>query len=127
MHLFPAIDLRNGQVVRLTQGDYDRQTTYQADPVDQDKQFRDAGSEGTLAVPWVSVGEDRDGRFVFVLEPESKGVGTVHRRAVAIGAIGQRIEILEGLEAGDLVVTAGTRRLADGMQVKLEEMSGGGE
>jgi phosphoribosylformimino-5-aminoimidazole carboxamide ribotide isomerase len=44
MHLFPAIDLRNGQVVRLTQGDYDRQTTYQADPVDQAKQFRDAGS-----------------------------------------------------------------------------------
>ncbi len=44
MHLFPAIDLRNGQVVRLTQGDYDRQTTYQADPVDQAKQFRDAGA-----------------------------------------------------------------------------------
>ncbi len=44
MHLFPAIDLRNGQVVRLTQGDYDRQTTYRADPVDQAKQFRDAGA-----------------------------------------------------------------------------------
>jgi len=44
MHLFPAIDLRHGQVVRLTQGDYDRQTTYQADPVDQAKQFRDAGA-----------------------------------------------------------------------------------
>ena len=44
MHLFPAIDIRNGQVVRLTQGDYDRQTTYQADPVDQAKLFRDAGA-----------------------------------------------------------------------------------
>ena len=44
MHLFPAIDLRNGQVVRLTQGDYDRQTTYAADPVEQAKRFKDAGA-----------------------------------------------------------------------------------
>ena len=27
MQLFPAIDLRGGKVVRLTQGDYDRMTT----------------------------------------------------------------------------------------------------
>ena len=26
MKLYPAIDLRNGQVVRLTQGDYDKMT-----------------------------------------------------------------------------------------------------
>ncbi len=44
MHLFPAIDLRNSQVVRLTQGDYDRQTTYDADPVEQAKRFKDAGA-----------------------------------------------------------------------------------
>ncbi len=28
MQLFPAIDLRGGKVVRLTQGDYDRMTVY---------------------------------------------------------------------------------------------------
>ena len=28
MQLFPAIDLRGGKVVRLTQGDYGRRTTY---------------------------------------------------------------------------------------------------
>ncbi|GAB4110140.1 MAG: 1-(5-phosphoribosyl)-5-[(5-phosphoribosylamino) methylideneamino]imidazole-4-carboxamide isomerase [Phycisphaeraceae bacterium] len=44
MYLFPAIDLRNNQVVRLTQGDYDRQTTYDTDPVEQAKRFRDAGA-----------------------------------------------------------------------------------
>jgi len=87
--------------------------------------FKATGSEGNLAVPWVAVGEDRDGRFVFVLEPESEGVGTVHRRAVTVGAIGQSIEILEGIEAGDLVVTAGTRRLADGMRVKMDDETGG--
>ena len=33
MKLYPAIDLRGGQAVRLYQGDYDRMTVYNADPV----------------------------------------------------------------------------------------------
>ena len=32
MQIFPAIDLRGGQVVRLYQGDYDQETVYAADP-----------------------------------------------------------------------------------------------
>lgn len=44
MHLFPAIDLRGGKVVRLMQGDYAQQTTYGDDPLDQAKQFEDAGA-----------------------------------------------------------------------------------
>ncbi|MEE9404023.1 MAG: 1-(5-phosphoribosyl)-5-[(5-phosphoribosylamino)methylideneamino]imidazole-4-carboxamide isomerase [Algisphaera sp.] len=44
MHLFPAIDLREGRVVRLMQGDYDRQTTYGDDPVAQAQVFADAGA-----------------------------------------------------------------------------------
>src|SRR5690606_7990262 len=32
--LFPAIDIRGGHAVRLLQGDYDRETAYDADPVD---------------------------------------------------------------------------------------------
>jgi len=44
MHLFPAIDLRGGKVVRLLRGDYDQQTTYGDDPVEQAKVFADAGA-----------------------------------------------------------------------------------
>lgn len=43
-YLFPAIDLRGGSVVRLTQGDYDRQTTYGDSPLEQAKSFAEAGS-----------------------------------------------------------------------------------
>ena len=43
MHLFPAIDLRGGRVVRLLRGDYDAQTTYGDDPLDQARRFEDAG------------------------------------------------------------------------------------
>jgi phosphoribosylformimino-5-aminoimidazole carboxamide ribotide isomerase len=32
--LYPAIDIRGGQAVRLLQGDYERETAYDADPVD---------------------------------------------------------------------------------------------
>lgn len=44
MHIFPAIDLRGGRVVRLTQGDYDRMTVYGDDPVAVAKGFIKAGA-----------------------------------------------------------------------------------
>jgi phosphoribosylformimino-5-aminoimidazole carboxamide ribotide isomerase len=43
MDLLPAIDLRAGQVVRLAQGDYARQTTYSDRPADVTRQFAAAG------------------------------------------------------------------------------------
>ena len=33
-NVYPAIDVRAGRVVRLCQGDYERQTTYPADPLE---------------------------------------------------------------------------------------------
>ena len=45
MQLFPAIDLRGGRVVRLTQGDYDRMTVYGADPCAQARVFLSAGAK----------------------------------------------------------------------------------
>ena len=82
-------------------------------------QPREKDRRESLIVPWVAVGEDRDGRFVFVVEPLDEGVGIVHRRVVTLGEVGREIEILEGLEEGELLVTAGTRRLIDGMKVKV--------
>lgn len=44
MDILPAIDLRDGKVVRLTRGDYDRQTTYSDDPAAVAAKFADAGA-----------------------------------------------------------------------------------
>jgi phosphoribosylformimino-5-aminoimidazole carboxamide ribotide isomerase len=41
--LYPAIDIRDGHAVRLVEGDYDRETVYDADPVDAALRFADAG------------------------------------------------------------------------------------
>ena len=49
MDLYPAIDLRDGRCVRLTQGDFDRETVYGDDPVGQARVFADAGA------PWIHV------------------------------------------------------------------------
>lgn len=43
MEIIPAIDLINGQCVRLSAGDFSRQTTYDADPVAVAQRFADAG------------------------------------------------------------------------------------
>ena len=45
MKLYPAIDLRGGQAVRLYQGDYDQMTVYNADPAAQAQAFIDAGAK----------------------------------------------------------------------------------
>lgn len=45
MQIFPAIDLRGGRVVRLYQGDYDRETVYGTDPCAAAGEFAAAGAE----------------------------------------------------------------------------------
>ncbi len=76
----------------------------------------------TLRVPAVAVGEDRSGRFLFVVAPEpgQPSVGIVGRRAVKVGELTpEGIEILEGLQAGEVVVTAGLSFLEDGRKVRM--------
>ena len=86
--------------------------------------FTPEGARGRLLVSPVAVGEDREGRFVFVLEPQAEeGTGLVRRRDVSVGELtGDGLEILSGLEDGELVVTAGVRRLSDGEEVKVLEI-----
>ena len=50
MQLFPAIDLRGGKVVRLTQGDYSRMTVYGEDPCAQARAFLAAGARNLHVV-----------------------------------------------------------------------------
>ena len=42
--LYPAIDIREGQCVRLLQGDYEREVAYPSDPVEVALSFQDSGA-----------------------------------------------------------------------------------
>lgn len=61
MELFPAIDLRDGQAVRLFQGDYDQMTVYSKTPADVARQFK---AKGAKNLHLVDLDGAKDGRLV---------------------------------------------------------------
>jgi RND family efflux transporter MFP subunit len=73
-------------------------------------------------MPSNAVGEDREGRFVFVVDPhpDQVGFGLVRRKPVSVGELTTNgLEVFEGISDGDLVVTAGISNVVDGQKVKL--------
>jgi phosphoribosylformimino-5-aminoimidazole carboxamide ribotide isomerase len=63
MDLFPAIDLRAGQAVRLTQGDFDREARY--------------GDPAALAARYIAAGA----RWIHVVDLDAARTGVPHERA----------------------------------------------
>jgi phosphoribosylformimino-5-aminoimidazole carboxamide ribotide isomerase len=83
MYVIPAIDLLGGRCVRLIQGEYHRQITYDNDPVEQAKQFNSAGAQ-----------------WLHIVDLEGAKVGKpVNTNAIsAIAALGKfKIEVGGGL------------------------------
>jgi phosphoribosylformimino-5-aminoimidazole carboxamide ribotide isomerase len=82
--LFPAIDIRHGRVVRLSQGEATRQTVYGEDPVAVAARFADQGAR------WIHV-VDLDRAF-----GDGENLGLVRRIVAAVG--GQaRVQLGGGL------------------------------
>jgi multidrug efflux system membrane fusion protein len=82
--------------------------------------FETAGAAERLIVPATAVAEDQHGRYVYTLDLEGEGLGRARRVAVTVGELtSEGMEILTGLVEGDLVVTAGVSRIADGQRVRL--------
>lgn len=82
MTIYPAIDIRGGRCVRLTQGRADQETVYAENPADVAREFRAAGST------WVHV-VDLDGAFA----GEPQNLAAVQ----AIAAIGLKVQLGGGL------------------------------
>lgn len=61
MKIFPAIDLRDGKVVRLFQGDYDQMTVYSEDPVAIAGSFKEKGADN---LHLVDLDGAKDGKLV---------------------------------------------------------------
>jgi RND family efflux transporter MFP subunit len=85
-------------------------------------QFESAADQsGGAVLPVTAVINDPDGTFVFVADAvEISGEAIVRRRAVTLGELSQSgIEILDGLQVGDRVITAGISVIRDGQRVLL--------
>ncbi|MYK34297.1 MAG: 1-(5-phosphoribosyl)-5-[(5-phosphoribosylamino)methylideneamino]imidazole-4-carboxamide isomerase [Chloroflexi bacterium] len=97
MEVIPAIDLRGGAVVRLLQGNYDRQTTFGDDPVGGARGFE---ADGAPRIHVVDLDGAREGRRTQAAEV----------RAVA-AAVGIPIELGGGLRSADVIAEV----IADGV------------
>jgi len=109
MILFPAIDLKGGQCVRLKQGRMEEATVYSADPAAQALAFAEAGFE------WLHV-VDLDGAFAG--RPANAGAVEAIIGAVAIpvqlgGGIRDRATIEHWLGLGVRRVILGTAAVRD--------------
>ena len=105
MHIFPAIDLRAGQVVRLEQGRIEAESIYGDDPVRVAENFREDGAQHLHMV-------DLDGAFT----GESLNLELVAEVAAATslfvqlgGGLRDRQAIARALDAGVWRVVIGTR------------------
>jgi len=71
-------------------------------------------------VPSNSVGKDNIGNFVFIVEPEQKGFGVVHKKIVQVENLTDKgFQILSGINEGDFVVTSGIDKMTENKKVKF--------
>jgi len=107
--LYPAIDIRDGRAVRLTQGDYDRETAYDADPLDAARRWADGGAE------WLHV-VDLDGARSGTsenLEHVRRIAGELDARVQVGGGLRDDDAVARALDAGAERVVIGTAALSD--------------
>lgn len=109
MYIIPAIDLMSGKCVRLIQGQYHRQITYEDNPVKQAQEFADAGAK------WLHI-VDLDGAKV------GKPVNTDAIAAITApgklkievgGGIREEAAIKQLLDLGVERVIIGTKAVSD--------------
>jgi phosphoribosylformimino-5-aminoimidazole carboxamide ribotide isomerase len=101
--LYPAIDIRGGQAVRLLRGDYAQETTYDADPTDAAKRWAAEGAEYLHVV-------DLDGAKA----GELQNLDAIERIASSVSCpiqVGGGLRTAESVQA---VLDAGAKRVVIG-------------
>ncbi len=104
MDLIPAIDLINGACVRLTGGDFARQTTYSADPLAQAQHFEQLGATRLHLVD-LDGARAREPRQLAVLERLARHTGL---RIDFGGGIQTTAAAEQAFAAGAAQLTAGS-------------------
>ena len=101
--IYPAIDLRDGRCVQLTQGDYDRETVYGDDPVAQAQAFAAAGA-----------------RWIHTVDLDAARTGVGRNRSL-IAAVAAAVDVpvqtgggVRDDAAADALLAAGVRRVVVG-------------
>ena len=114
MLIFPAIDLKDGQVVRLAEGDMDRATIYGDDPAAQAALFAEQGAEVLHVVDLDGsfAGDSRNGEAVAAIVARFPG------HVQLGGGIRSRAQAERWFELGVARLVLGTAALTDPALVK---------
>ncbi len=109
MILYPAIDIRRGRAVRLVQGDYARETEFDADPVDAARRWMEQGARALHVV-------DLDGALAG--EPQNLEIVEAIVDAVGVpvqfgGGLRSAAAVDEALGVGAERVVVGTAAVND--------------
>ena len=104
MEIFPAIDLKNGQAVRLFQGDYDQMTVYSSNPVEVAMAFK---KKGATNLHIVDLDGAKDGKLVN-FETIKSIVKNINMFVQVGGGIRNEERIQQYLEIGVRRVILGT-------------------
>jgi phosphoribosylformimino-5-aminoimidazole carboxamide ribotide isomerase len=109
MILLPAIDIRDGHAVRLEQGDFDKETVYDSDPLDAARKWVEGGATQLHVV-------DLDG----AREGEPRNLRHLERIATELdvpvqygGGLRSLVSVREALAAGAARVVLGTAAYND--------------
>ena len=119
MEILPAIDLREGKVVRLAQGDYNRQTTYSNDPAQVARTFEAAGATWIHVVD-LDAARLRPGHFSDPgAQPGQVSVPSANARAIEAicKAVQAKVELGGGARddrAVERMLNMGARRIVVG-------------
>jgi len=134
MDLYPAIDLRGGQVVQLTQGDFSRERVHGDDPVAVAKDFVAAGAPWihTVDLDAARTGEPLNRPLIAAIAaavdvPVQAGGGVRSAEAVrALADVGVARVVMgtAAMEDPDLVATIASRQpVALGLDVRGREVA----
>src|SRR5262249_27085172 len=109
--ILPAIDLRGGQVVRLRQGDFDRETAYGQDPAEVAVVFVNAGARWLHVVDLdgARAGEPVNGASIAAIASAISGRAS----AEVGGGLRTTAAVDQALAAGAARIVVGTAALRD--------------
>ncbi|MFQ5635293.1 MAG: HisA/HisF-related TIM barrel protein [Gammaproteobacteria bacterium] len=134
MEVIPAIDLLDGGIVRLFQGDFDRVTQYVRDPVELARSYADAGARRLHVVDLegARTGSLNNLRIIerlaqLEIEIQSGGgirdLATLRRlfdAGVQRGVIGS-VAVRQPALVGDWIAAVGAQRIILAMDVRLDD------
>ena len=109
LEIVPSIDLRGGRVVRLKQGDYQRQVSYDVDPFQTARGFSDAGAHWMHVVDLDGAKEGRPQQTELI----GRLIGSTGLRVEVGGGVRSTDDVRRLLDAGAARVVIGTRAIED--------------